>query len=1116
MKSIEKRIRTAFLALVVCLPGSGCWKTDYGIPAWEVVLFAVQLAPRLLWCSIVDCPQELIDGMSEEPFEEGLLRSVPVAIDVDEQGRVYVAEGARMMGGGVEDNRFTPEGWLLDDLASKSVEDRRAYYEKWAQTEHFSADHFTAKADRLIRLVDTNDDGLADRVDEVARFQDWTDGLIAGVLAHDGDIFVTEIPSLYRLRDEDGDGFAELREVLSSGYGVKTSLVGHDLHGLVWGPDGKLYWSIGDRGYDVTTREGRQLVPTMGPGRGAVFRMNPDGSELEVFATGVRNPQELAFDDYGNLFTGDNNGDGGDRARIVYLVDGGETGWAMPFQTLIDDYVRGPWNAERLWELQHDSQPAWVLPPVAYLTVGPAGLAAYPGVGLPERYRGHFFLCDYRYQPSVSGIWSFAVKPKGASFEMIDEHMFVGNLLATDVDFAYDGRIFVSQFDQFGGGQSIKVFRHEIAREDPRVAEVARLVQEGMGERSVEELGALLDHADQRIRQRAQFELARRGDPAPFAALALEEAAPLLPRLHAIWGLGQLGMDGLRLAGIRELVGNRDAPGELRAQLAKVAGDSGASGFAPELIAALGDAEPRLRFFAAQALGRLTASEAILPLIDLLRENADADVYLRHAASFALFRIDDLDAVLAHADDASRSVRLGVLLVLRHAQDPRIQRFLADADPFLVLEAARAIHDLPIPEALPALATLPAERLPSDDDPQTSHALHRRVIAANRSLGSEQAALALAAHAADERHPKTMRRLALESLAEFTAPGPRDLVMGFHRPLAERPVEVVYAALDRFGPELVEGDLGSRALEIALAYDRIPLDNDALATRVADADLTAERRVASLRALASRPDAVKLPPALTGALKSDAPLLRAAARDLMAQRDPAAGLIALRAVGEAAPLRERQRAFATTATLPGPEADAFLAEAVDRLAEGQLDGGVALDVLQAARRRQSPIVQQALTRWESSLPPNDALAARRWALAGGVAERGRSVFQGAGDCQRCHAGAGHGAQAGPELAGIGARRGAEHILRSVIEPQAEVAEGFATITVTRRDGTILTGTVLESGAGGVRLRAANGATVEIHEAEITHQTEPVSAMPPMGLALAPDQLRDLITYVLTL
>jgi quinoprotein glucose dehydrogenase len=197
---------------------------------------------------------------------------------------------------------------------------------------------------------------------------------------------------------------------------VKTSLSGHDLHGLAHGPDGKVYFSMGDRGYNVTTREGKHLVPPIDPGRGAVFRMNPDGSGLEVFAEGLRNPQELAFDDYGNLFTGDNNGDGGDKARIVYVVEGGDSGWAMPYQTLVGDYLRGQWNAEKLWHLQHETQPAWIVPPIGHLANGPSGLAYYPGLGLPERFAGRFFLCDYRYQPSKSQIWSFGVEPAGAGF----------------------------------------------------------------------------------------------------------------------------------------------------------------------------------------------------------------------------------------------------------------------------------------------------------------------------------------------------------------------------------------------------------------------------------------------------------------------------------------------------------------------------------------------------------------------------------------------------------------------------------------------------------------------------------------------------------------------------
>ena len=77
---------------------------------------------------------------------------------------------------------------------------------------------------------------------------------------------------------------------------------------------------------------------------------------------------------------------------------------------------------------------------------GPSGLTYYPGVGLSDRYAGHFFLCDFRGTPNNSGVRSFAVKPKGAGFEVVDSHEFVWSILATDADFAPDGRFVISDW----------------------------------------------------------------------------------------------------------------------------------------------------------------------------------------------------------------------------------------------------------------------------------------------------------------------------------------------------------------------------------------------------------------------------------------------------------------------------------------------------------------------------------------------------------------------------------------------------------------------------------------------------------------------------------------------
>ncbi len=1115
-KAVRRWLRVS--ALLAAATTLGCWNTQYGVPAYQIVGFAALLIKDAAVCAVTGCPATLPEGMTMETFAEGeILPAVPVAIDADEWGRLYVAEGGRIAGG-VEDNRQHGEGWYADDLASRSVEDRLAYIEKWhAKGEPEAADHYTRLADRLIRLEDHNADGVAEKAVEIARFNDVVDGPAAGVLARNGEVFLAAIPNVYKVSDSPDASGDYAVETLASGFGVKTSLMGHDLHGLTFGPDGKLYFSMGDRGYSVTTQEGERLEPTMGPGRGAVFRMEPDGSKLEVFATGVRNPQELAFDDYGNLFTGDNNGDGGDRARLVYLVDGGETGWAMPYQTLIGDYVRGPWVAERLWELQHEGQPAWVLPPVAYVATGPSGFAAYPGLGLPERYDGHFFLADYRYQRGLSGVLSFAASPKGASFEMTDEHSFVGSILSTDVDFGYDGRIYVSAFDQIGGSQYIAVTRHEQASQDPRIAETVQLVQEGMGERSTAELTALLSHADRRVRQRAQFELARRADPAPLRELVLDPEAPAFARLHGLWGLGQMGAKALESLGLDLAWADRAEP-ELLNQAIKLAGDRLAAGFAPALLRQLDAESVRTQFFAAQSLGRLGHNEAVAPLIEALRRNDNADVYLRHAIVFALHRIGELEQVWSHRGDSSSAVRLGVLLALRHAQDARIADFLEDEDPFLRLEAARAIHDLPIADALPRLATLAQEALPADDDPQSSFALHRRFIGANRSLGTEEAATALAAHAANPRHPLAMRSIALESLAEFLKPNPRDLVMGFHRPLEERPPSVVFAALDRHGVALVEGELGDRALEVAEALGRIPLDDEQLAEQVEDSSLDLSRRVAALRVLAGRDGGTAArESAWKTALASDSPELRAEARDAAPAERSALVLSSIQALDETADLRERQRGFATLGRMPGPDAAEYLRLELDRL---RADGGtpaLALDVVQAARLRPEAEVHQAVAAYDEELTArhgDDLTKQRSWALAGGDPEAGRLIFQGAGDCQRCHS-SGHGA-AGPDLAGIGSRKPAAYLLESVIEPQTVIAPGFATQALTLRDGTVVSGLFLGESEQGVTLELTEGGRQIFPVETISTRSPLASGMPPMGLTLRPGDLRDLIAYLQSL
>lgn len=259
------------------------------------------------------------EGFSIELFASEPQLANPVAFWVDHQGNFYVAETYRHQKG-VGDMRGHKD-WLVDDLASRRVEDRLIAMKKNLGSKFAE---WVGEQDRIKMIRDTDGDGKAD-VDTVFAdgFLDALAGIGAGVLEDRGSIYYTCIPELWRLKDKDGDGMADEREVLSSGYGVHINFLGHDLHGLRKGPDGRLYFSIGDRGVSIRQPDGSRLEE---PDTGAVFRCNMDGSNLEIVHRGLRNPQELAFDNFGNLFTGDNNSDAGDQARFVWIVEGGDSG----------------------------------------------------------------------------------------------------------------------------------------------------------------------------------------------------------------------------------------------------------------------------------------------------------------------------------------------------------------------------------------------------------------------------------------------------------------------------------------------------------------------------------------------------------------------------------------------------------------------------------------------------------------------------------------------------------------------------------------------------------------------------------------------------------------------
>ncbi|MGV3772539.1 MAG: PVC-type heme-binding CxxCH protein [Verrucomicrobiales bacterium] len=1040
----------------------------------------------------------------------------PVAFDVDNQSNFYVSETFRLHAG-VTDIRGHMN-WLDEDLANRTVDDRIAMMKR-----HLGKDFpsVAENSDRVKLIIDSNGDGKADDSTVFADgFNAPADGIAAGVLARAGKVWFANLPNLWLLEDENKDGVADKRTSLSYGYGVRVGFLGHDLHGLIFGPDGKIYFSIGDRGSNVE-KDGKRIGH---PDTGSVFRCNPDGSDLEEYAFGLRNPQELAFDQYGNLFTGDNNSDGGDRARWVYVVEGGDSGWRVGFQFLERPISRGPWNAEKLWHPQWPGQAAYIIPPITNITDGPSGLAYYPGTGMPDKYKEHFFLADFKGGPG-SLIHSFAVKPKGAGFEVVDHEKFLTDALPTDVAFGPGGGLHFSDWVQgwgmTGKGRLYHVYDPEVQNQQI-VQETRKLLAEGMAKKGNDALARLLQHPNMKVRMEAQFELAERGGRAAnVLARVAKGGASTVARLHGIWGLGQIAAKtqapGIRksvpptLEPVMELTRDRDP--EIRAQAVRLLSDHRIQALTNSLPQLLEDSSPRVRFHAAMAVGKLQDKSSIPAVLNMLRSNQDKDVYLRHAGAMALTWNSDMDLLMAHAKDKSSSVRMAVLLAMRRLERAEIALFLQDQEPLIVAEAARAINDLPISGAIPDLAALEmSSNAPAE--------LIRRVINANLRFGMKDNAARLAAIANDSSLAPALKAEALRGLENWENPGGRDVVTGLWRPLAAaRSLKDGREAMDAIWPAVLDGTADDVRISAIRAASKLKAGNlgEPLGKLGADRTANPNVRVEALKALAASEDP-KLIDLLQSLRDDPSEPVRNEALRIQSQLKPANVLGQLAETLSAGSIGEKQSVLATLGNMTEPGAGELVSEAMDQLIAGKLPKEIHLDVLEAAATRKEASVHSKLEKFTASLPKDDELAEFRSTLHGGNAEEGRKVFfeRAEASCLRCHKikGEGEGGEVGPDLTGYGAKQSREYILESIVLPNKQIAEGFQSLIVNTKSGTAVAGIVKSENDQELVLNSPEDGIVTIKKSEITDRTRGISGMPEgFGAILSKRDLRNLVEFL---
>lgn len=1073
----------------------------------------------------------LADGLTLKLWGVDSLVADPVSIDVDDDGALYYTRTNRQ-----KNSEFDIRGhqdWELRSIALQTIDDKRKFLHeelspensernKWLADLNGDGSHdwkdMTVQKEHVYRVEDTDGDGMADQAQLVIEdFNDEVTDAAGGVMKHGDDLFFNVGPDMWRITDTNGDGFADKKESISHGYGIHIGFSGHGMSGIEVGPEGKIYWQIGDIGFNGTDKDGKKWEY---PNSGVVCRSNPDGSDFEVFAYGNRNTHEFVFDEYGNLISEDNDGDhAGESERIVYIVNGADIGWRSNWQygkyTDPENNQYKVWMDEKMAVPQWDGQAAYITPPIANFVNGPTGMLYNPGTALSEEWNKNFFIVEFVGNPARSGIHAFKLNPKGSSFELGESKKVLGNVLATGIDWAPDGTMMIADWIDGWGTKDIgRVWQMDVKNPNPLRKETEALIKENFKEADNSKLSDLLKHPDMRVRHKAQLELATRGDEGlDILKAAVTQKEHQLARVHGIWGISQFARKDLKNGALLVPLLDDSDP-EIRAQAAKWIGDVRYKEAGDKLVSMLKDPYPRAQFFAAEALGRTGYEPAIQGLIALLESNNDKDVMMRHAASLALARINKADPLVALSTHPSKAVRTGAVVALRRMANPGVSKFLTDNDEFVATEAARAINDdLSIPDALPALADALVDYKFSNE------AFIRRAISACLRVGTDKSMQNLVAYASTTSAPVAMRAEAVAALSTWAKPSVVDRVDGRFRGIVNRDVAGVQSKAGAALVALLSDKDASVRLGAAKAIGKLQVKGENELFSHLKTDKSSEVRVQALKSLSDL-KFDKMDDAIKVALKDNDKSVRVIGLDLLTKstmsKDEMVALLA--EVINTRTTEERQAALTTLGTLPFESTNKTLESLLTKYEKGSLPKELSLELSEALDATKSASMIAKYKDISKKVSTDSIMGPFAGSLLGGDRNKGIRIFyeNQAAQCIRCHALGDYGGNAGPQLDGVASRISREQILEALVNPSARLAPGFGTIRLELKSGESVSGILQGEDAKSINVKIGDRPDTTVMKSDVAKRINATSSMPPMRFILSKREIRDVVAFLSTL
>ena len=900
---------------------------------------------------------------------------------------------------------------------------------------------------RIAMLEDVDGDGRMDRRTDYALGLTFPNG----VMPWKGGLIVTCAPEVLWLRDNDGDGKADERHVLFTGFSTQGSTqlrVSHPTLSL----DNWIYLTSGLTGGSVTSPDHPKHAPvTLGR---TDFRFRSDGSSFEAADGGAQ--FGLTFDDFGRRFICYN------RVQVQHVVIDSsvlrrnphlafsETVQDCPAE-MVAEPLKGHGASARLFPISRNVTTA---DSHAGTFTAACAVTVFRGTGLPDRFRGDVFSCDptgnlvHADRLDPAGV-TFAARPTraGAEFLASTDNWFRPVFLTPGPDGAlyvcdmYRGTIEhpdylpieIRKRTDFEGGKTMgRIWR--LVRDDAKPDDLKRLRLVNLAGAAVPELCSTLLERDGWRRETAHRlllegrELSAAG---PLSTIAADPASPPAAVVLALWLLETFE----KLTDDEVRHGLKSAAPEVREQALRLAESrlEHEPKWLPAVLARANDANPRVRF------------QAAIALYAAARTGADA----RLTAS-ALARIAALDG-------ADRWLRAAVFSSL----EAREKLFLGS-----LRELASRPGGLP-PELLTEHGRLLAASATRKDWGALIHEITRQAEGPSFTVNDQAALLTGLAEAVRGKLDPAGAADVLSALAgdDHAAAGSMAAVVA----------AMTTAALDSgASPNTRREAVG---LLGCVAFDR----TGAVLLRLLDPSQPAGLRVSAVRALGAQRD-----PRVSSALL---------APERFAAYTPALRDEVLSAL------------LSQTRLIPGVltavEEGRVPAGAIDVLRRRQLSQHADPTIRKRAETIFGAVAGDRAKVYDSY---KDVVAVKA------DAANGKLVFK--RECASCHRLDQDGFAVGPDLFGV-RNQTKEAILLHVLAPDQEITQGFASYTVATKDGRVLTGLIASETPTSITLRQPLGKEDTLLRDDIEQISAGKQSLMPQGIekTVSRREFADLLSYL---